>query len=93
MVDRVDEPKSVGALESSSYHFGHDVSAEARVRRKLDWNMIPLFFVLCEHETLISHLLELATPKRNEGFFEHMADRKPQTCLLSWIEVTLVTLK
>ena len=26
----------------------HDAAAEVRVRRKLDWNMIPLFFVLCE---------------------------------------------
>ena len=41
--------KETGAAESSDYQFGHDVAAEARVRRKLDWNMMPLFFVLCKY--------------------------------------------
>ena len=27
----------------------YDAAAEARVRRKLDWNLMPLFFVLCRY--------------------------------------------
>ena len=26
----------------------YDAAAEARVRHKLDWNMMPLLFILCE---------------------------------------------
>lgn len=26
----------------------YDAVAEARVRHKLDWNLMPLFFVLCQ---------------------------------------------
>ena len=30
----------------------YDASAEARVRRKLDWHLMPLFFVLCKSHSL-----------------------------------------
>lgn len=30
----------------------YDAAAEARVRRKLDWNLMPLFFVLCKQRLL-----------------------------------------
>lgn len=42
--DRVDEQKAAELQSPIEY----DEAAEARVRRKLDWNLMPLFFVLCE---------------------------------------------
>ena len=42
--DRVDEQKAAELQSPSEY----DEAAEARVRRKLDWHLMPLFFVLCE---------------------------------------------
>ena len=34
--------------ETKVVEVDYDAAAEARVRRKLDRNMIPIFFVLCE---------------------------------------------
>ena len=39
-----DDPLENGGTESNDY----DAVAEKRVRSKLDWNMMPLFLVLCK---------------------------------------------
>ena len=41
---RVDEQKAAEMQSPVEY----DAAAEARVRRKLDRHMMPLFFILCE---------------------------------------------
>lgn len=38
----------VELAETKTIGSDYDAAAEARVRRKLDRNMIPLFFILCE---------------------------------------------
>ena len=43
-LDRVDEQKAA----ELQVPIERDEAAEARVRRKLDWHLMPLFFVLCE---------------------------------------------
>jgi len=50
MAGHVEEQKVAERSEPDGYEFDHDGSVEARVVRKLDWNIMPLFFVLCEHE-------------------------------------------
>ena len=44
------EPESVDEQKAYSPQgpLKYDVASEARVRRKLDKNLMPLFFVLCE---------------------------------------------
>ena len=37
----------------------HNAVAEAGVRRKLDRNMMPLFFILCKHETTFRFRLSI----------------------------------
>lgn len=41
---RVDEQEAAELQGQIDY----DEAADARVRRKLDWHMMPLFFILCE---------------------------------------------
>ena len=43
-LDRVDERK-IADLQSP---IEYDEVAETRLRRKLDWHLMPLFFVLCK---------------------------------------------
>lgn len=43
---------NVELAEAKANGIDYDAAAEARVRRKLDRNMIPLFFVLCECMTV-----------------------------------------
>jgi len=50
MADHVEKQQFTEKPEPDGYDFDHDGSIEARVVRKLDWNIMPLFFVLCEHE-------------------------------------------
>lgn len=50
MTDHVEEQQVTERSEPDDYGFDHDGTVEARVVRKLDWNIMPLFFVLCEHE-------------------------------------------
>jgi hypothetical protein len=42
--------EGVDEQEAAELHrqIGYDEAADARVRRKLDWHVMPLFFVLCE---------------------------------------------
>ena len=42
--------KNVDELEAAELQtpIEYDENADARVRRKLDWHMMPLFFVLCK---------------------------------------------
>ena len=42
--DHIDEQKAAGLQSPMEY----DEVSEARVRRKLDWHLMPLFFSLCE---------------------------------------------
>lgn len=42
--NRLDEQKATELQSPIEYN----EAVEARVRRKLDWNLMPLFFVLCE---------------------------------------------
>ena len=44
----MDDRSGSESADAKAEEVGYDVAAEARVRRKLDQNMIPLFFVLCE---------------------------------------------
>lgn len=58
MTDYVEEQQVTERSAPEDADFDHDGSVEARVVRKLDWNMMPLFFVLCKHERplpLIGH--------------------------------------
>lgn len=49
MVDRAEGNGSAEmAQPSSTYEAVYDAAADRRVRRKLDINMLPLFFVLCK---------------------------------------------
>ena len=60
----------------------YDPATEARVRRKLDWNLMPLFFVLCksnQHPYSCAKVVQLTAILW-------------QTCLPSWIVATLVML-
>ena len=43
-LNRVDEQEDAELQSPIAY----DGAAETRVRRKLDWHLMPLFFVLCE---------------------------------------------
>jgi len=61
MAGHVEEQQVAEGSEPDGHGFDHDGSVEARVIRKLDWNIMPLFFVLCEYERpllLLSHGLE-----------------------------------
>ena len=42
--ERMDEQKAAGLQSPIEY----DEVSETRVRRKLDWHLMPLFFVLCK---------------------------------------------
>ena len=53
MADKVDEHKAVHSVEGGSFGLDYNAAADTRVRRKLDWNMLPLFFVLCEWFVLL----------------------------------------
>ncbi|KAL8820591.1 MAG: hypothetical protein Q9191_007483 [Dirinaria sp. TL-2023a] len=46
MADQVEEGKTAHMAEGGSFPLEYDAAADTRVRRKLDWNMLPLFFVL-----------------------------------------------
>ena len=43
--DRIEDERIVGAPLSYI-----DPAAEARVRHKLDWNLMPLLFILCKFQ-------------------------------------------
>jgi hypothetical protein len=55
--ERPDKPEGSEAASSPNRYDG---AAERRVRRKLDFHMMPLFFILCE-----CALAPLAMPKGN----------------------------
>lgn len=46
MADQVEERKTAHMAEGGSFPLEYDAAADTRVRRKLDRNMLPLFFVL-----------------------------------------------
>lgn len=50
--DRIEDQRIVGAPLSYI-----DPAAEARVRHKLDWNLMPLLFILCKFPTKRSNQL------------------------------------
>ena len=39
------DDQEAAELQSS---IGYDEAADTRVRRKLDWHLMPLFFILCK---------------------------------------------
>jgi len=100
MAGHVEEQQVAERSEPDRYDSDHHGSVEARVLRKLDWNIMPLFFVLCEHEKpllLLRHngkivfsfaLMLEESPKSMNGIAnEHTA--KSQICWHSWTEATL----
>lgn len=46
--DNGEKAKDVSARDVEDNKVPYDDAAERRVRRKIDWNMMPLFFVLCK---------------------------------------------
>ena len=51
MADGIGASNMADPIEIDGSSLGHNVMAEAGVRRKLDRNIMPLFFILCKHET------------------------------------------
>ena len=50
---KVDPTSEDVATDLQGLPVEYDDVSEARVRRKLDWHMMPLFFVLCKQTRLI----------------------------------------
>lgn len=103
MAGHTDERQVAERSETDDSGLDHDGAVEARVVRKLDRNIMPLFFVLCKHKKpLLLHgrvIVGLAL-MLNRSFIPARMNveangnvSKPQTCWHFWTEAILAMLK